>query len=86
MSGKYSQRCLDHHKKFAPDAIKTAFKKAIQKTVEATGVLIGNKFANKVTKSLKKFTASKVYIEDDKEMPKEIYVSQKRQQIINALI
>ena len=33
-----------------PDEIKTASKKAIQKTAEATGDLIGNKIADKITK------------------------------------
>ena len=32
------------------DALKTASKRAIQKTVEATGDLIGNKIADSITK------------------------------------
>ena len=31
------------------DAAKTAFKRVVQKTVEATGDLIGNKIAGKIT-------------------------------------
>ena len=34
----------------ATNAIKTASKRAIQKTAEATGYLIGNKIADKITK------------------------------------
>ena len=33
-------------KKFAADAIKTASKRAIQKTAEATGDFVGNKIAD----------------------------------------
>ena len=42
LSYKYSQKRLDSTKKFTTDAIKTVSKKAIQKTAEATGDLIGN--------------------------------------------
>ena len=34
----------------ATDALKTTSKGAIQKTVDATGGLIGNKIANRITK------------------------------------
>ena len=47
MSNKYGQKIIDTIKKSATDAIKTASKRAIQKTVEATGDLIGNKIADK---------------------------------------
>ena len=43
ISSKYSQKLVDSAKKFATDAIKTASKRAIQKTAEATGDLLGNK-------------------------------------------
>ena len=36
-------------KKSTTDAIKTPSKRAIQKTTEATGDLIGNEIANKIT-------------------------------------
>ena len=42
---KYSQTVLDHTKQTATDVFKTASKRAIQKTAEATGDLIGNKIA-----------------------------------------
>ena len=48
MSGKYSQKLLDHAKKSATDALKTSSIKLIQKTAEATGDLIGNKIANEI--------------------------------------
>ena len=37
LSNKYSQKLLDSAKKSTADAIKTASKRAIQKTAEATG-------------------------------------------------
>ena len=41
-SGKYSQNLLDHAKKSATNILKTATKKAIKETAEATGELIDN--------------------------------------------
>ena len=48
LSNKYGQKLLDSAKKSTTDAIKTA-SRAIQKTAEATGDLIGNKIADKIT-------------------------------------
>ena len=48
LSGKYSQKLLDHTKKSAADALKTSSKRVIQKTAEETGDSIGNKIANKL--------------------------------------
>ena len=60
-NNKYGQKLLDSAKKSTTDAIKTASKRAIQKTAEATGDLIGNKIDDKITsvskiKSTKKIT------------------------------
>ena len=49
MSNKYRQKLVDTAKKSAADAIKTASKRAIQKTAETTGYLIGNKITDKIT-------------------------------------
>ena len=49
LSNEYSQKRLDSAKKSTTDAIKTASKRAIQKTAKATGELIGNKIADKIT-------------------------------------
>ena len=46
---RYSVEPRDSGKKYTTDAIKTASKRAIQKTVEAMGDLIGNKTADKIT-------------------------------------
>ena len=42
LSSKYSEKLLHSAKKSATDIIKTAAKRAIQKTAETTGDLIGN--------------------------------------------
>ena len=56
LSNKCNQKLLDSAKKSTADAIKTASKRAIQKTAEATGDLIGNKSADKITSVSKKST------------------------------
>ena len=54
MSNKHGQKLADTAKKSANDAIKTASKRVIQKTAKATGDLIGNKTADKITSTSKK--------------------------------
>ena len=54
LSNKYSQKLLDTAKKSTTDVIKTASKRAIQKTTEATGDLIGSKIAGKIKNIPKK--------------------------------
>ena len=56
LSNKYGQKLLDSAKKSTTDAIKTASKRAIQKTAEGTDDLIGNKIADKITTVPKKST------------------------------
>ena len=53
---KYGQKLLDSAKKSTTDAVKSASKRAIQKTEEATGDLIGNEIADKITSVSKKST------------------------------
>ena len=62
MSNKYSQKPLDSAEKSTTDVIKTISKRAIQKTAEATGDLIGNKISDKIT------TISKSAQNDSKEL------------------
>ena len=87
LSGKYSQKRLDDAKKSATDAFNTSLKIVIQKKAEATGDLIGNKIANKITehsKSSQQNNSETVTNEHDKEIPNKSYVSQeKRQEIID---
>ena len=47
LSNKYNQKLRDTAKKSTTDAIKAVSKRAIQKTAEATGNMIGNKIAEK---------------------------------------
>ena len=49
LSYKYGQKLVDSDKKSATDALKTASKRAIQKTAETIGDLVGNKIADKIT-------------------------------------
>ena len=49
LTNKYIQKLLGTAKKSTTDAIKTASKRAIQNTAEATGDLIGNKIADNIT-------------------------------------
>ena len=51
---KYGQKLFDSAKKIKTDAIKAASKRAIQKTGEATGDLIDNRIAGKITSVSKK--------------------------------
>ena len=49
-SSKNSQKLFDHAKQSAANALKTASKREIQKAAEATGDLIGNEIADKITR------------------------------------
>ena len=64
LSNKYSQKLIDAAKKSTTDALKTASKRAIQKSAEATGDLIGNKIADKITKNLHNNNNSSTIDED----------------------
>ena len=46
---KYGKKLMDAGTKTGIDAAKTASKRVVQKTAEATGVLIWNKIADKIT-------------------------------------
>ena len=43
LSGKYSQKLIDHAKQSTTAAFKTTSKRVIQKLMEASGYWIGNK-------------------------------------------
>ena len=95
LSNKYSKKLLDTVKKSATDVIKTTSKRAIQKTAEATGELLGNKIADKITNVSKKSTTelhSKELPNNDETEDVELtthkirYISpEERQQIIDEL-
>ena len=92
LSNKYRQKFIDTAKKSTTDAIKTASKKEIQKTAEATGDLISNKIADKITsiskKPVKEILNNNDETKEDAEVTtnKRRYISpEERQQIINEL-
>ena len=89
LSCKHSQKFLDHAKKSATDALKTASKRTIQKTAAAIVDLIGKKIADKITKisnNSQKNNSKTVTNQHDKEIPRERYISpEERQKIIDVL-
>ena len=92
LSNKYGQKLLDSAKKSTADAIKTASKRAIQKTAGASGDLIGNKIAKEITNASKKPARELHNNDETKEEDVETttlrkrYISlEERQQIIHEL-
>ena len=88
MSNKYGKKLVHTAKTSAIDAIKTASKRAIQETAEATGDLVGNKIADKITSVSEKSTKKLPTIDEDAELttPKKRYIPpEERQQIIDEL-
>ena len=80
LGNKYGKKLKDTATKSGIDAEKTTSKRIVQKTTEATGDLIGNKIADKITS---------IGNQKKKKKPKkieEIYIPpEKRQQIIDDL-
>ena len=92
LSNKYGQKLPDSAKKSTTDATKTVSKRAIQKIAEATGDLIANKIADKITSVSKKKPTKELPNDETKEedveiaTPKKRYISpEERQQIIDEL-
>ena len=70
--------CFQVNYKTGTDAAKTAFKRVVQKTAEATGDLTGNKKADKITSVGKS--------KEKRNKPGEIYIPpEKRKQTIDDL-
>ena len=78
MSNKYGQKRFDTAKKSTTDAIKTAFKRAIQKTEEATTDLIGNKIADKIAGVSKKNLLIKIMMMQNQQLTKKDIYHQKK--------
>ena len=86
LSNKYGQKLPGSAKKSTTDAIKSASKRAIQKTAEATGDSIGNKTADKITSVSKKSAKESSNHEAEVDKSKKKYISpEERQQIIDEL-
>ena len=84
MKKKYGQKILDNSLSAGKDFAKIARKKVLTKSAEATGDLIGNKIADRITESAR----NKAQKEDDRimEETQEIIISpEKREQIIKDL-
>ena len=84
MKKKYGKKILDNSLSDGKDFGKIAVKKVLTKSAEATGDLIGNKIAERITKS----TRNKAQKEDDRimEETQEILIPpEKREQIIRDL-
>ena len=91
LSNKSGPNIFYTAKKSTADAIKTASKKAIQKTAEATGDLIGNNIVDKITSISKKSNKELPNNDNEKEdveitTRKIRYISpEERKQIIDEL-
>ena len=87
---KYSHKLHDHAKQSATDALKMLQKRAIQKKKErkrkkvATGDLIGNKIADKITRVSK--TSLQNNSETNREREKDIYLQKKKKKIMIDII
>ena len=84
MKNKYGKKVLDNSLSAGKDFAKIAGKKVLTKSAEATGDLIGNKIADRITKSAR----NKEKKEDDRimEETQEIVIPpEKREQIIRDL-
>ena len=74
VGNKYGKKLIHTATKTGIDAAKTTSKRVVQKTAEATGDLIGNKIADKITSIGKPKEIEEIYIPPEK-----------RQQIIDDL-
>ena len=76
---KYGKKIMDNTLKTSKDFAKTASKRVLQKTSEATGDLFGNKIADKITsigKPKKKKEKDEI---NEMEETQEIYIPPKRE-------
>ena len=84
MKKKYGKKILDNSLSAGKDFAKIAGKKVLTKSAEGTGDLIGNKIADRITKS----TRNKAQKEDDRIMEETqelIIPAEKREEILKIL-
>ena len=84
MSNKYSRKILDKSMDAGKDFAKVVGKKVLHKSAEARGEIIGNKIADRITRS----SRNKAQKEDDRIMEETqelIIPPEKREQIIRDL-
>ena len=85
VGNRYGKKLMDAATKTGLDAAKTASKRVVQKTAEATHDWIWNKIADKIT-SIGKSKEIPKEKPKTKEKPEEIYIPpEKRRQIIDDL-
>ena len=86
-NSKYGKKLTDTAIKTGKDFATIAGKKIVHKSAEATGDLIGNKIAGKITSASKKSQNEEIQSNEvNNEIPKERYISPKeRQKIIDEL-
>ena len=85
LSNKYSQKIIDTAKKSTTDAINAASQRAVQKTAEAMGDLVGNKIADKITSISEKSTKKLPTTDEDTELStrkKDIYHRKKDNKLL----
>ena len=86
LSNNYGQKIFDTSKKSANEALKIPSKKAVQKTTEATGDLIGKKISDKITSIPKKTVKELPINNEDVEITtrkKDLYHQKKEKLLIN---
>ena len=86
-NSKYGKKLTDAAIKTCKDFATIAGKKIVRKSAEATGDLIGNKIADKITSASKKSHNEEIQSDEvNNEIPKERYISPKeRQKVIDEL-
>ena len=82
MKNKYGKKILDNSLSAGKDFAKIAGKKVLTKSAEATGDLIGNKIADRITKRNKEQKEDDRIMEETQEI---IIPPEKREQIIRYL-
>ena len=86
LSNKYGEKLLNSAKQSTIDAIKTASKRAIHKTAEATGDLIRNKVADKITSVSKKNSATELHskeLHDNDEIKEDVEIDAPKKRCIS---
>ena len=82
-NSKYGKKLTDTAIRTGKDFAKIAGKEKVHKSAEATGDLIGNKIADKITSASKKSHNEEIQSNEvNNEIPKERYISPKERQII----
>ena len=85
LSNKYGQKLVDTAKKSATDALKIAGKRAVEKTAESSGDLVGNFIADKIASISNKPTSEHTQMRLAMKYQKKDISPQERQKVIDEL-